>query len=139
MLQRRRFFRCFLLTFLQYYWFNGSDREFRELTRKNYVTTISRYAFWHRQLNQDRVTGFRKDREAARRTQLNTLLQCTHERPSNALVLLSVRGITTFTNSPVGEECPTNPAYSLLRKLHSTKTKCFLTKVAVLQLQNLCS
>ncbi|EDR04498.1 uncharacterized protein LACBIDRAFT_295063 [Laccaria bicolor S238N-H82] len=41
--------------------------------------------------------------------------------PSNALVLLSVREITTLINSRVGEFA-TNPAYSL-SKLHSTSNK----------------
>ena len=42
--------------------------------------------------------------------------------PSNALVLLSVRAITTLINSPVGEFCATNRAYSL-SKLHSTSNR----------------
>ena len=42
--------------------------------------------------------------------------------PSNARVLLSVRAITTFINSPVGEFCATKAAYSL-SKLYSTSNK----------------
>ena len=60
--------------------------------------------------------------EAARRSQLDTLLNVPTNVPSNALVLLSVRAITTFINSPVGEFCATNPAYSL-SELHSTSNK----------------
>ena len=42
--------------------------------------------------------------------------------PSNALILLSVRAIITLINSPVGEFCAANPAYSL-SKLRSTSNR----------------
>ena len=69
----------------------------------------------------DSVSG-EADREAARRSQLDTLLNVLTNVPSNALDLLSMRAITTFINSPIGEFCATNPAYSL-SKLHSTPNK----------------
>ena len=63
-----------------------------------------------------------EEREAARRSQLDTLLNVLTTIPSNVHVLLSVRAITTFINSPVGELCATNPVYSL-SKLHSTSNQ----------------
>ena len=63
-----------------------------------------------------------EEREAARRSQLDMLLNVPTNVPSNALVLLSVRTITTLINSPVGEFCTTKPAYSL-SKPHSTSNR----------------
>ena len=63
-----------------------------------------------------------EEREAAKSSQLDMFLKVTTNVPSNALVLLSVRAITTSINSPVGEFCATKPAYSL-SKLHSTSNR----------------
>ena len=71
---------------------------------------------------EDESDSEEADREAARRSQLDTLLNVPTNVPSNARVLLSVRAITTLINSPVGEFCATNLAYSL-SKLHSTSNR----------------
>ena len=73
----------------------------------------------------DSVSG-EADREAARRSQLDTLLNVLTNVPSNALDLLSVHAITTFINSPK-KEFEMNPACSLL-KLHSPSSRAWQTE-----------
>ena len=63
-----------------------------------------------------------EEMEAARRSQIDMALNVLTNVPSNALVLLSVRAIATFINSPVREFSAMNPTYSL-SKLHSTSNK----------------